>query len=104
MSLINNCLINFFQDSGVNPEIAYNGIEALELCGKIEFDLILMDIQMPIMDGLTATQQIRKGKLNCDTPIIALTANAFKEDRDLCIEAGMDGFLAKPCDSKKISR
>ena len=92
----------FFQDSGVNPEIAYNGIEALELCGKIEFDLIFMDMQMPIMDGLTATQQIRKGELNRYTPIIALTANVFKEDRDLCIEAGMDDFLAKPVTQKNL--
>ncbi|MDD3320410.1 MAG: PAS domain S-box protein [Paludibacter sp.] len=81
----------------VNCEIteAINGLEAIECCKNDSFDIILMDIQMPKMDGVEATNFIRKD-LNCKTPIIALTANAFKHDIDLYLSNGMNDFLIKP--------
>ncbi len=77
---------------------AYNGEEALELCKQQEFDLILMDVQMPKMDGLQASQLIRKTSLNMGTPIIAVTAHAFKEEKERLLASGMDDYLPKPLD------
>jgi len=74
---------------------AENGLEAIEKIQQIDFDLILMDIQMPLMDGVEATKQIRC-KYNADIPIIALTANAFKHDIDLYLSVGMNNYLIKP--------
>jgi CheY-like chemotaxis protein len=78
--------------------IAANGREALECYGRERFDLILMDVQMPEMDGLAATRSIRKMESAGPgrTPIIALTANAMDGDREKCLDAGMDDYLAKP--------
>lgn len=77
-------------------EVANNGLEALEMSRSRRFDLILMDVQMPLMDGLEATRQIRMTSLNRDTPIVAMTANSFDDDRRRCGDAGMDAFLSKP--------
>jgi CheY-like chemotaxis protein/HPt (histidine-containing phosphotransfer) domain-containing protein/two-component sensor histidine kinase len=76
---------------------AENGIEALEILKNQNFDIILMDIQMPEMDGIEATKIIRK-KLKLKTPIIALTANAFKTEIDKCRKSGMDDYVTKPFD------
>jgi CheY-like chemotaxis protein len=81
---------------GVRPDLATNGREAVAMVREKEFDLILMDMQMPEMDGLEATRVIRQMALPRRPQIIALTANAFESDRRLCLEADMDGFLAKP--------
>lgn len=82
---------------GLDVHVAANGEEAVEICQKNKYDLILMDCQMPIMDGYSATTQIRvAGQLNEKTPIIALTANAFKEIKEKCFEHGMDDFTTKP--------
>jgi CheY-like chemotaxis protein len=77
---------------------AKTGEEAVEKMKNGNFDLILMDIKMPVMDGLTATKEIRK--FNPDIPIIALTANAFDSDRTLANEAGCNDFLSKPVSSE----
>jgi len=79
-------------------EVAYNGKEALDKFAKVKYDLILMDVQMPIMDGFKATQKIREieKSTNTHTPIIAVTANAFPEDKERCITSGMDDYISKP--------
>lgn len=77
--------------------IADNGEIALERARSEAFDLILMDMQMPVMDGIEATTRLRtSGGVSADTPIVALTANASEEDRQRCVDAGMAGFQAKP--------
>lgn len=82
---------------GCKIEMAANGALAMEACARRRFDLILMDMQMPVMDGLTATQKIRAGRgPNASTPIVALTANAFVEDAEACRKAGMNEHLTKP--------
>jgi CheY-like chemotaxis protein len=84
--------------------LAPNGQVALELSSEKEFDLVAMDMQMPIMDGLEATEEIRarEQKTGLHLPIVAMTANAFKEDRERCLRAGMDGYIAKPVTSEAI--
>ncbi len=85
--------------------IAVDGSEAFDAFQKDHFDLILMDIKMPIMDGIQATQKIRaleKKQHRKATPIIALTANAFKEDQQRYKEIGMNGFLAKPVEQERL--
>lgn len=77
---------------------ASSGAEAIDKFYAGQFDLILMDIQMPSVDGLECARMIRTGKHNANVPIIALTANALKRDRQRCIEAGMNGYFAKPID------
>jgi two-component system, sensor histidine kinase len=91
------------QKLGINPVIAMDGLEALEAVKNKDYDMILMDIQMPNMDGLTATRHIRQMALSKQPIIIALTANAFTEDQIACKEAGMDEFLSKPIDFKKLT-
>jgi signal transduction histidine kinase/CheY-like chemotaxis protein len=86
---------------GYRCDIASNGKEAVEMLAQLPYDLVLMDCQMPEMDGYTATRAIReheeRDKLAArHTPIIAMTANAMREDRARCLEAGMDGFIPKP--------
>jgi osomolarity two-component system sensor histidine kinase NIK1 len=86
--------------------IANNGVEAIERFREQKFDVILMDIMMPVMDGLEATIKIREEEIaKCTekrTPIIALTANTMDNDRDKCITYGMDEFMAKPFDIEKL--
>jgi CheY-like chemotaxis protein/HPt (histidine-containing phosphotransfer) domain-containing protein len=87
------------------PTIANNGREALWMLDTETFDVILMDVQMPEIDGLTATRTIREQEKQSRShiPIIAMTAHAMKGDRELCLEAGMDGYLSKPATSRGIA-
>jgi CheY-like chemotaxis protein len=78
---------------------AKNGVEAVEMVNSGNFDLVLMDIKMPLMDGLEATTKIKEA--HPELPVIALTANAFDSDRQLAIKAGCDDFLSKPVNSEK---
>jgi PAS domain S-box-containing protein len=87
---------NLLERYGLTIAIASNGQLALNELKKNAFDLILMDLQMPVMDGLEATKRIRK--LGYQTPILALTANAFKDEIDRSVEAGMNDFVSKPFD------
>ncbi len=82
-------------------EQVYNGIEALEKLKRGRYDLVLMDIQMPGMDGYTATQEIR-GSLKLDIPIIAMTAHAFQGEREKCLGYGMNEYIAKPVNDKEL--
>ena len=85
------------QEFAVEKCIVPDGLQAVNAAGEQEFDLVLMDVRMPEMDGITATRTIRaKGGLLAELPIIALTANAFPDDIKQCREAGMSDFLAKP--------
>jgi CheY-like chemotaxis protein len=79
---------------GAEVEVAGNGLEAVEMAFAGDYDLVLMDVQMPVMDGLDATRALRKQGFA--KPIVALTAHAMKEERDRCFEAGCDGHLPKP--------
>ncbi|MDI6452443.1 PAS domain-containing hybrid sensor histidine kinase/response regulator [Peloplasma aerotolerans] len=87
---------------GMIVTVANNGKIAVDLSKTNQYDLIILDIQMPIMDGLEAAKEIRK--IDEKTPILAMTANAFAEDRALCLNAGMNDFLAKPIDPKSLSK
>jgi CheY-like chemotaxis protein len=86
--------------------IANNGLEAVEKFNEARFDVILMDIMMPVMDGLEATVKIREveeiQKPDKRTPIIALTANTMDNDRTTCLSYGMDEFMSKPFDIEKL--
>lgn len=86
---------------GYNPDVSANGHEVLEAVAKRNYDLILMDIQMPEMDGLEATRFIRE-HLEVQPVIVALTANAMTEDREICIAAGMNDYLSKPMKLNEI--
>jgi CheY-like chemotaxis protein len=91
---------------GVKPDVVSNGREAFEASKSHEYKLIFMDCQMPEMDGFETTRLIRKAESRTGrhVPIIALTANAMEGDRDTCIAAGMDDYLSKPLDLKKLQR
>jgi len=86
------------QQVGLIVDLAENGAQALELARLTRYDLILMDMQMPVLNGVEATRAIRADSLNSATPILALTANAFDEDREICLKAGMNDHIAKPID------
>ena len=86
---------------GCIVEIAHNGREAVERTATHSFDVVLMDLQMPVMDGFEATETIR-GRNGSAMPIVALTARAFKDDEERCRAVGMNDFLTKPIDARAL--
>jgi CheY-like chemotaxis protein len=90
---------------GYEIQIAENGVKAIEMYeeNRDNIDLIFMDMSMPLMDGIEATEKIRE-KFGNEVEIHALTANAFQEDKENCLAAGMDGFLTKPLKIDEISK
>ncbi len=103
-NLVNQRLgIRLLQKLGCQVTIANNGLEAIEKWKRTDYDIVLMDCQMPEMDGYTATREIRKLEQDSQhVPIIAMTANAMPGDKEKCLEAGMDDFLSKPVDTAKL--
>jgi len=81
---------------GYRADVASNGLEAVESINRQTYDVILMDVQMPEMDGLDATRSIRKLAQVTQPHIIAMTANAMEGDREMCIAAGMNDYVSKP--------
>ena len=88
--------------AGMLASVARNGQEAVDMASQNDYDLILMDIQMPVMDGLTATREIRRLPGRENLPILAMTANAFESERRQCLEAGMNEHVAKPIEPEKF--
>ncbi len=97
-------VVRLLEKAGHRVTVANNGREAVEAVEKERFDLALMDVQMPEMDGLEATEEIRKREQASGghLPIIGLTAHAMAEDRDRCLQAGMDSYLSKPIEPEKL--
>jgi two-component system sensor histidine kinase/response regulator len=93
---------HLLEDVGLIVDLAEDGQQALELAKQNTYALILMDMQMPHLNGVEATQSIRADSLNKTTPILAMTANAFDEDRQVCIDAGMNEHIAKPVDPDRL--
>ena len=90
---------------GLSYDLAGNGVEAVRCVGNKDYALVLMDVEMPEMDGITATRRIRDREAlegRARLPIIAMTANALQEDRERCLAAGMDGYVAKPISRKTL--
>ncbi len=93
----------FLSNAGVVVDIANNGKEAITAADNYKYDVILMDVQMPEMDGYEATRIIRD-KISKETPIIAMTANALAGDREKCLEAGMNDYISKPINDQNLYR
>ncbi len=87
---------------GCDVMVACNGAEAVQAVSREQFDILFMDCQMPVLDGLAATKQIRQAERSIRVPIVALTADAMKGDRERCIDAGMDDYLSKPFQSADL--
>ncbi len=96
--------LKMLSNFGYTAKVAKSGKEVVDLLRREHFDLVLMDVQMPEMDGLEATRMIRAGNgvLDPDVPIVAMTANAMKGDKERCLEAGMNDYISKPVKPKKL--
>lgn len=92
----------FLRQTGVQTDVAFNGLDAVEKVRAHDYDLVLMDIQMPEMDGLTATREIRRDARHAALPILAMTAHAMTGDRERSLEAGMNDHLTKPINPEAL--
>jgi signal transduction histidine kinase/DNA-binding response OmpR family regulator len=99
-------VIGLLKKLGIRTDAVFNGAEALRALTETPYDLVIMDVQMPVMDGLEATTKIRdshSGVINSQIPIIAMTAHAMQGDRDRCLNAGMDDYITKPVSFQTLS-
>jgi CheY-like chemotaxis protein len=98
--------MRLLEREGHSVTAVLNGQEAIEALAREPFDAVLMDVQMPVLDGIEAARRIREGErvTGGHVPIIALTARAMKEDRDICMRSGMDGYLSKPVRVEELLR
>ena len=94
--------VELLQAVGLSVHVVDNGRKAVEAVKQSEFDLVLMDLQMPVLGGLEATREIRKDDTFKDLPVIAMTANAMKDDIERCLEAGLNDHVAKPIDTEGL--
>jgi len=96
--------ISILEKAGHQVTLAHNGLEAVRRWNELQFDIVLMDVQMPEMDGLEATRQIRSAEeaMGKHTPIIALTAHVMSGDRKRCFAAGMDDYISKPFQKQQL--
>ncbi|RIX48990.1 MAG: response regulator [Rhodocyclales bacterium GT-UBC] len=90
------------EEGGLIVDVANDGVEVLAKAAEVAYDLILMDVQMPNLDGVAATRALRQMPAYVAVPILAMTANAFDEDRRVCLEAGMNDHVAKPVDPERL--
>lgn len=99
--------LEILKKAGLRADTAENGLKALEALRAKDYDLVLMDLQMPVMDGLAATRALRSrgsGALKPDVPVIAMTAHALESDREACAKAGMNGYITKPIRPAELLR
>ena len=104
-SLVNQRLaVGLLEKHGHSVDVVVNGREAVAAAQSRDYDLVLMDVQMPEMDGLEATEIIRMNERESGQhmPVVAMTAHAMKGDRERCLESGMDGYVAKPIRAKEL--
>lgn len=101
---IRETLAEYIESLGYRVNKAVNGLDALDAVGRERPDLVLMDVQMPSMDGLEATKRLRSDVSNSDIPILVMTAFASGEDAERCIDAGADGYLSKPVELRRLDR
>ena len=94
--------LELLRDVGLEPDLATNGQQAVEMGATGAYALILMDMQLPVMDGVEASRLLRAA--GCTAPILAMTGNALAEDRARCMDAGMDDFITKPVEPEVLFR
>jgi CheY-like chemotaxis protein len=96
--------VKFVEKLGYAADLAVNGREAVDMVLSSKYAVVLMDCQMPVMDGFAAAEEIRRRETGRPTPIIAVTARAMKEDEQQCLKAGMDAYLPKPLDFARLAQ
>jgi CheY-like chemotaxis protein len=94
--------VGILSAEGITVDVANNGVEAVDMVGRKSYDAVLMDMQMPEMDGYDAARRIREDDSLADLPIIAMTAHAMEGDREKCLNAGMNDYVTKPIDPKQL--